>query len=899
MKKKLLFAATMVASAFCFNAQAQSIGDVITYNDVEYKVVGTNIIDNGSFDEGVNGWFTGSWLSAPENMTGYTLSEEGGFDGGPFITISAGGASATSNLRGSWAVTEGKTYLFRCYTSGKAPDSNNLQYSKLMVSSDGQAEGSELYRLKWGASDVWTENNFVFTASSPYVVFRSSWNENSKLDGFALVEVAVNLTSLWSAALAAAEEVYGDPTYSNVSGNESDALYKVITDYATDPGENYQAIADEIYAAIAAFKDAKEAYDNLVEINNAAAMLGLEEIEAVTAGGAWKQAMAQNVLVYNKVNSDYTFPVTLGTNWTTTGASKQEKSQHWNGDAGATYYEPNQWGSASVDWSMAQTLAGLPAGDYVLMATGRRSGDITMTMSAAGESVCTFPNAGTGIGVDTSGAANFSDGDFANNGEGWGWQWRYIPFTLTEDGDVEIKVTATAPSTHQWCSICEFRLLAKPEAETAIAKAELLAAINEANEVDTDFNVGEGVFQKVPSSAEDFLSIIGAAQETYDDPDATVEVVEATTEAVKQAIDDFANAPLNAPEADNLYAITIVTDGHSYFGNAIVAGNGATSANNPTGYIYNVRGETPYLAQAFTFTSAEDAENPNDYYISIELPEGTVYLTNGTNNGSAAGWAPSQIQGTTDSSAKMAFRIAASPTVEGAFNIYNPATGYKVIAQDGGNIYTDEGAQQNGEFTLADPTVTEVATAIAAGKFATRIYPFVPQPISGVTFYTCAAANEKELVLEEATELEANTPYILYAESDVDVVEKGHSVAGEATYTDGWLTGTFAAVDIPVGSYVLQTQDGTQAFYIVEAGETTYKATPFRAYLSIPEEEEQGEVKAYTLGGIATAINTLEALTSGNFEGIYNAAGTKLNRMEKGVNIIRMTDGTTRKVMIK
>ena len=898
MKKKLLFAATMVASAFCFNAQAQSIGDVITYNDVEYKVVGTNIIDNGSFDEGVNGWFTGDWVSAPENMTGYTLSESGGFDDGAFITISAGGKTATSNLRGSWAVTEGKTYLFRCYTSGQAPSSNNLQYSKLMTSPNGQDEGSDLYRLKWGASDVWTENNFVFTASSPYVVFRSSWNENSKLDGFALVEVAVNLTSLWSAALAAAEEVYGDPTYSNVSGNESDALYKVITDYSTDPGENYQAIADEIYAAIAAFKDAKEAYDNLVEINNAAAMLGLEEIEAVTAGGAWKQAMAQNVLVYNKVNSDYTFPVTLGTNWTTTGASKQEKSQHWNGDAGATYYEPNQWGSASVDWSMAQTLAGLPAGDYVLMATGRRSGDITMTMSAAGESVCTFPNAGTGIGVDTSGAANFSDGDFANNGEGWGWQWRYIPFTLTEDGDVEIKVTATAPSTHQWCSICEFRLLAKPEAETAIAKAELLAAINEANEVDTDFNVGEGVFQKVPSSAEDFLSIIGAAQETYDDPDATVEVVEATTEAVKQAIDDFANAPLNAPEADNLYAITIVTDGHSYFGNAIVAGNGATSANNPTGYIYNVRGETPYLAQAFTFTSAEDAENPNDYYISIELPEGTVYLTNGTNNGSAAGWAPSQIQGTTDSSAKMAFRIAASPTVEGAFNIYNPATGYKVIAQDGGNIYTDEGAQQNGEFTLADPTVTEVATAIAAGKFATRIYPFVPQPISGVTFYTCADANEKELVLEEATELEANTPYILYAESDVNEIEKGHSVAGEATYTDGWLTGTFAAVDIPVGSYVLQTLDGTQAFYIVEAGETAYKATPFRAYLSIPEEE-QGEVKAYTLGGIATAINTLEALTSGNFEGIYNAAGTKLNRMEKGVNIIRMNDGTTRKVMIK
>ena len=179
----------MIASAFVLNVQAQSVGDVVTLNDVKCKVVGTNIIDNGSFDEGINGWFTGSWLSAPENMTGYILSETGGFDDGAFITISAGGAGATTNLRGSWAVTEGKTYLFRCYTSGQAPSSNNLQYSKLMASSDGQAEGSELYCLKWGASDVWTENNYVFTASTPYVVFRSSWNSNSSLDGFTLVEV--------------------------------------------------------------------------------------------------------------------------------------------------------------------------------------------------------------------------------------------------------------------------------------------------------------------------------------------------------------------------------------------------------------------------------------------------------------------------------------------------------------------------------------------------------------------------------------------------------------------------------------------------------------------------------------------------------------------------------------
>ena len=390
-------------------------------------------------------------------------------------------------------------------------------------------------------------------------------------------------------------------------------------------------------------------------------------------------------------------------------------------------------------------------------------------------------------------------------------------------------------------------------------------------------NIGDGAFQY--------------SQDAIDAANALVQG-EATVEDVVNAYK--ALTTLNAPAPDNKYGITIVTEGHPFIGNALVAGNGEITPNNPTGNVFNVKGDSPYLAQTFTFTSAENAEDPNLYYISVELPEGTVYLTNGANNGSAAGWAPSQIQGTTDSSKRLAFRIAASTTVEGAFNIINTANNYNVVAQDGGNIYTDENAQQNGEFALVEPTLVEVPVAVAAGKFATRIYPFKPAVANdGVVYYSCADASENELVLEEVAEPVANVPYILEATLDVNETQQGYSIAGAATYTDGWLTGVFAQTTITEG-YVLQTKEGKQAFYIVNS-EKPITVPAYRAYLTV----SGSDVKSFNLGDDTTGISALEALTNNAFEAIYSADGVKLNRIEKGVNILKMSDGTTRKVILK
>ena len=692
----------------------------------------------------------------------------------------------------------------------------------------------------------------------------------------------------YEAALADAKAAMENPAYSNVNGNEKSNLASVIsaTPEATEAG--YIAATEALNTATTAFLAAKASYDELAEINAAAAKLGIEALSAESAEEAIAQAHVQNVAVYNKVNEDFTFPVTLGS-WTQTGATKNEKGQHWNGDATTTYYEPNQWGSASVDWAISQTIAALPAGDYVLMATGRRSGDITMTMTAAGESVTTFPNADFGLGVDTSGAANFGEGTFAADGQGRGWQWRYIPFTLTEAGDVEIKVTATAPSTHQWASITEFKLLAKPEAETAIAKAELLAAINNATAINDGVNVGTEAFQIPASAATDLANATSDAQTVYDNEDATLEDVQAAIKALADAVSAYYAVVINAPADGDVFNVILAENGGwTYDGKAMTLR--ANDRNGQGNYNFQYQDLNVNYAQSLTFTQVEG----NNYTISISADaEGAVrYVTTGIPYGGNS----AQIRTSTNAEDAAIFTIIPTAT-EGIWNIYNVEAKNYVGSQDAG-VYTVN-SHINFQIVKADANANpSVELEVAAGKFATRIYPFKPTANANLKYYSCAAIDEadgKTLTLVEVTELAANTPYIIEAIADVEETQTGVGAAFKDTYDAGLLTGTINAVEIPAGKYILQTQNDFQAFYRLEEAYTP--KDPYRAYLTVTTPAEG--VKALTLGGDATAISTIEALTSGNFEGIYNAAGAKINRMEKGVNIIRMTDGTTRKVMIK
>jgi len=169
----------------------------------------------------------------------------------------------------------------------------------------------------------------------------------------------------------------------------------------------------------------------------------------------------------------------------------------------------------------------------------------------------------------------------------------------------------------------------------------------------------------------------------------------------------------------------------------------------------------------------------------------------------------------------------------------------------------------------ADLVITEAG-------WATYYAPFAASIPAGVEAYIIQSiADDKTLVLEEVKDvIPAYQP----------VVVKGalgtYKLSGEiakAKTCQGRLSGALTEKNCPVGSYVLQKHDKI-GFYKVE---DAVKVTPFHAYLSLPAADSS--VKAFYFDAAATAI---EQLTSASEKTIYDLSGRKLNKLQKGINIV-------------
>jgi hypothetical protein len=233
-------------------------------------------------------------------------------------------------------------------------------------------------------------------------------------------------------------------------------------------------------------------------------------------------------------------------------------------------------------------------------------------------------------------------------------------------------------------------------------------------------------------------------------------------------------------------------------------------------------------------------------------------------------------------------------TTEGVYNLKNVEANALLGAQDAGVFTVDS----HNNYAIAEATQASVNVKIDADvKYGTRIFPFTPS-LSGVTFYSCEAAVGDVLTLEEVTTPAADTPYILYAENGLESTTLSDwGVASALTKTEGALTGVYTATDAPVGNYVLQKKDGKVAFYEVAENEQPSVGAN-RCYLTWPDGGQQGARAFFFPFNNTTAINAINALTSGKAE-IFNAAGVKVPALQKGMNVIRTADGKTQKVMVK
>ncbi len=225
--------------------------------------------------------------------------------------------------------------------------------------------------------------------------------------------------------------------------------------------------------------------------------------------------------------------------------------------------------------------------------------------------------------------------------------------------------------------------------------------------------------------------------------------------------------------------------------------------------------------------------------------------------------------------------------------------------------YTARGEVSDGTLTLSidvklgsnvhwlswrDITYTKLDAAnmtITDAQYATFVAPFDVEIPAEVEAYTVETATGATLNLTPvATTIPANTPVILYKETALAATTfYGKPVAG--TPVAGLLTGVYSDTPAPNGSYVLQNNDDKVGFYVVNTAVANPTVGANRAYLT---DGGGSEVKAFFFDeGLVDAIRTIDngKLTMDNAE-IFNLAGQRMNKVQKGVNIVN-----GKKVMVK
>ena len=180
-------------------------------------------------------------------------------------------------------------------------------------------------------------------------------------------------------------------------------------------------------------------------------------------------------------------------------------------------------------------------------------------------------------------------------------------------------------------------------------------------------------------------------------------------------------------------------------------------------------------------------------------------------------------------------------------------------------------------------TATQATYTTNVDSYRTLILPFEATVPAEFTASNATSVSGALVNLETVTTISANSPVLVQGEGQLTLTATNAAVAAsEDNLVNGLLCGTYKAIAATQGSYVLQNQNGKIGFYQVD--ETLPTISAFRAYLEIPVEPIL-KAKAYFLNANdATSIKELNTAKDSK-DVIYNLAGQKVNKAQKGVFI--------------
>lgn len=207
--------------------------------------------------------------------------------------------------------------------------------------------------------------------------------------------------------------------------------------------------------------------------------------------------------------------------------------------------------------------------------------------------------------------------------------------------------------------------------------------------------------------------------------------------------------------------------------------------------------------------------------------------------------------------------------------------------------------------TLPNYNDGDYSRAVSTGnKYGTVSLPFAAA-CSGAFVYEITGQNNDELYIKRIDGLmEAGKAYIFCSAENYSKNTDPHKVyfykASSVEVTEpiinNGLIGTFTAIKAPLNSYVIYNND----FYYVDS-EVNVGAN--RAYINREEVPhlstlDAKAVKLNFIGGTETSIETVTS-SEAEIKEIYTLSGTKVQTLQQGINIVKMSDGSTKKYIIK
>lgn len=183
--------------------------------------------------------------------------------------------------------------------------------------------------------------------------------------------------------------------------------------------------------------------------------------------------------------------------------------------------------------------------------------------------------------------------------------------------------------------------------------------------------------------------------------------------------------------------------------------------------------------------------------------------------------------------------------------------------------------------TLAGGYTLEVTSA----GYSTLVLPFDAALPSGVSAYNLTVS-DTTVRGEKVSTITKNKPVLIKAAqgSYAFTTDDANDIVYAASPANGALVGTYKTTNAADGNYVLQSHDGTVAFYQLGEG-GNHVINPFRAYLTAPTTSEAKSMRL-VLDGMVTAIQGVSA-ASRQDNRIFDLTGRELRSADKpGLYII-------------